>query len=78
MREEYKVSKNIILELANESDIISSKYGAQNMDILCRRDNGNISSIETDLVELIRCIKLSIEGWLNEWNSKESSISIWE
>ena len=33
MREEYKVSKNIILELANESDIISSKYGAHNMDI---------------------------------------------
>ena len=46
------------------------------MDILCKRDNGNISSIETDLVELIRGIKLSIEGRLNELNSKESFISI--
>ena len=36
------------------------------MDILCRRDNGNMSSIETYLVELIRRIKLSIEGKLNE------------
>ena len=48
------------------------------MDILCRRDNGNVSSIETDLVELMRRIKLSIDGRLNEWNSKESSISMWE
>ena len=48
------------------------------MDVLCRRDNGNISSIETYLVELIRRIKLSIEGRLNELNSKESSISFWE
>ena len=49
------------------------------MDILCKRDNGNISSIETDLVELInslliRRIKLSIEGRLNKLNSKESTM----
>ena len=70
-------------ELANVIYIISNKYGAQNVDILCKRVNGNISSIEADLVELVRRIKLSIERRLNEWNSKyrnseESSISIRE
>ena len=40
------------IDLENESDIISSKYGVQNMDILVRRVNGNVLSIETDLVEL--------------------------
>ena len=51
--------KTMILPI---SDIISSsrtKWG-QNIDIFCRRINGNISSIETYLVELMRRINLSI------------------
>ena len=46
------------------------------MGMLCWRVNDNIFSIV--LIELIMRIKLSIEGRLDEWNSKESSISIWE
>ena len=48
--------------------VVSSviRYGVHHMDILCRRVNGNISSIETYSVELMSRIKLSIEGRLNE------------
>ena len=53
-------------QLANESDIISSKYGTLHTYILCRRVNGNRSSIKTYLVELMIRINLSIEGRLHE------------
>ena len=46
------------IELANESDIMASKYVALNLDILYRRANGNISSIT--LVEVMNLIHINI------------------
>ena len=48
----------------------------QNIDIVCRRVNGNISSFETDLVELMSRNIVSIEERLNEWTCKELSINL--
>ena len=55
---------------------MSSKNVVQNIDIVCRRINGNISSFETDLVELMSRNIVSIEERLNEWTSKELSINL--
>ena len=58
------------IELANESKIILKNVRIAENWNLCNNVNVNISSMDTDLVELMRRIIISIEGGSNKWNSE--------
>ena len=51
------------IELDRIQDYIKN---AQKIESLCNNVNGNLSSMGIDLVELLRLIIISIEGWSNE------------